>query len=331
MHIHIHQIGGHFQAQNAPREFALHQRALVGVFHGGHHGAVFYIPPVDIKILCAAAGTAGARRRDQPVYAVSPDCVLGFHQITRKIAAQCRIGGAAQHPIAGGDKLLLALADKPKRNFRMRKRRVQHHIGHKCALAHILFQKFHAGRRVVKQIVHRNGGAHRARADLQPKLLAAFYAVHTGKLVLFGAGKHLYAGHAGNAGQCLAAKSQRVNAVKILLGLDLAGGMAHKGVGYVFRLDAAAVIGDLNLLNAAARDGDRDLAGARVDRVFQQFLRRAGRALHHFACRDQFGRMLVQYPDHSHIPGPLSLQCLHPIRGRAIFSVQTKSSVLPAA
>ena len=119
MHIHIHQPGGHFQAQNTAREFTLHQCALVGIFHGRHHRSVFHIAAVDVKILCAPAGTAGAGRRDQAMHAVSALGMLCFHQVTGKAAPQRGIGGAAQASVAGGHKLLLALADKSKRDLRV--------------------------------------------------------------------------------------------------------------------------------------------------------------------------------------------------------------------
>ena len=170
---------------------------------------------------------------------------------------------------------------------------MQHNIGHKGALAHIFFQKFHAGRRVVKQIVHRDRGAHRACAHFQPLLTAALNAVHTGKFVLLGACQHLHTGHTGNAGQCLAAKAQCVNAIQILFALYLAGGMPHKGVGNILSLNAAAVIRDLDLLNTAAHDRERDLISSRIDRVFQQLFCRAGRALYYLPRRDQLGGVFI--------------------------------------
>ena len=69
VYVDVHQLGGQREHEDAAGELALHQGTLVGVFHGGHHGAVFDVAAVDIERLRAAGGTAGTGRRDQAGHA----------------------------------------------------------------------------------------------------------------------------------------------------------------------------------------------------------------------------------------------------------------------
>ena len=298
--VDVHQLGGHGQHQHAAGELALHQRALVGGLQRGHHGAVFDIAAVDVEILRPAGGPAGPRRGDQAGQPVDAVAALHRQQVAGKLPPHRRVHCAEQPAVAGGDKLQLAFPLKPEGDLRVGKRRVQHHIRHKGALAGVLFQKFHAGGGVVEQVVDGDGGAHRAGARLHALGLAAGNAVKAGVLVRLGAGQHLHLGHAGNGGQRLAPKAQRVDAGQVVGGGDLAGGVADKGFVDVLGLDAGAVVHNLQLLDAAAADGQRDLGGAGVDGVFQQLLRHRGGALDHLAGGDQLGGMLVQYANFSH-------------------------------
>ena len=54
----------------------------------------------------------------------------------------------------------------------------------------------------------------------------------------------------------------------------------------VFFGDSAPIVGDANHLDATLFDGDFDLGGPSVDRIFQQFFDDAGGALNHFSRRD---------------------------------------------
>ena len=75
---------------------------------------------------------------------------------------------------------------------------------------------------------------------------------------------------------------------------DLAGGVARERERQLLARDAAAVVGDLDELRAAARELDGDLARAGVEAVFEQFLEGGGGALDDFAGGDladqQFGQ-----------------------------------------
>ena len=207
---------------------------------------------------------------------------------------------AEQLAVAGGDELQLALPFKPEGDLRVGQRSMQHHVCHKGALAGVLFEEFHPGRGIVKQGVHRDGGAHRAGPRLHTLGFAAGDPVEAGILVRLGACQNLHPGNTGNGGQCLTPEAQCVDVGQVLGGLDLAGSMADKGLVDVLGLDAGAVIHDLQLLDAAAADGKRDLGGTGVNGVFQQFLGHRSRAFHHLAGGDKFRCVLVQHADLCH-------------------------------
>ena len=177
---------------------------------------------------------------------------------------------------------------------------MQNGLGHKGAFARILFQELHAGGGVVEQFIDRDGRAHGARAGLHTLRLAALNAVAAGVLVGFGAGQHFDLRHAGNGRKRLTAEAQRVDMPEILRRGNFAGGMADKRFVDIFCFDACAVIGNLQLRNAAARGRKGDLGRPGINGIFQKLLGHTGRAFYDFTGRDQFGGMLVQHTNFRH-------------------------------
>ena len=236
--VDIDHVGRQLQHEHRARELALHHRALVGVFERRHHCAVFDVAAINKEMLRTAAGAAGTRRRDQAGHMVQLAAAVHGQQIAGKFTAQDRVDRTAQVAVAGGHILLLAVAQIAEADLRVGQRRVQDGLSHKRALAGVLFQKLHAGGRVVKQVTDRDGRADGARAGLHPTLLAAFDAVAAGVLVGLCAGQHLDAGNAGNGGKCLAAEAQGMDVPEILRRRDLAGGMADKRFIDIFRFYA---------------------------------------------------------------------------------------------
>ena len=68
----------------------------------------------------------------------------------------------------------------------------------------------------------------------------------------------------------------------------------------LFFLNAAAVVGDADKINAAALDLDGHRRGTGVHRVFHQLLHDRSRPLHYFARGDLINRILIQYIYYSH-------------------------------
>ena len=137
-----------------------------------------------------------------------------------------------------------------------------HEVGHEGALAGILFEELHPGGRVEEEVPDADGGTDAPGTRFDGLLFPALDAVEGGALVGLGTGEQLDPGHAGDGGQRLAPKAQRVDAVEVVFRPDLAGGVADEGCGDVFRLDAGAVVADLDEADASRLDGDGDLGRA---------------------------------------------------------------------
>ena len=90
------------------------------------------------------------------------------------------------------------------------------------------------------------------------------------------------AAYRGNAGQPFAAKAHAGHVFQVGQIADFAGGMSRQCQRYIAGSHATAVVGDAHQFDAAARQFDVDLGGAGIYAVFENFLQRIGRALHHF-------------------------------------------------
>ena len=300
MHIDIHKVGRHFQQQNAARELALHHGTLERHLHTGHHGAVAHIAAIDVKMLHTSAGAAAFGRGNQTGDAVHALLIFQLNEVPAELPAQHRIGCTAQLAVAGRDILQLALTDELDADFRVAERYMGNCIRHKGALGGVLFEELHAGRRVVKQILYPDGGAHSSGTRLTGDLFPALNAVDRGKLVHLGSGGQLYTGHAGNGCQCFTAEAKRMDVGQIVRCFNFAGGVADKRRGDIFCLDAGAVIADLDQLDAAGFNADGHLRGTGINGVFQQLLNNGCRTLDHLTGCDQLGCVLIQNMDHCH-------------------------------
>ena len=98
-----------------------------------------------------------------------------------------------------------------------------HDVGHESTLAGILFEEFHPGRSIEKEVTDPDGGADASRTRLDGLLFPALDPVEGSALVGLGAGEHFDAGHAGDRGQRFAAEAQRVNTGEVVFRPDLAG------------------------------------------------------------------------------------------------------------
>ena len=108
------------------------------------------------------------------------------------------------------------------------------------------------------------------------------------------------AADAGDAGQRLAAKTQRGDGRQILGALDFAGGMAFEAEQRVIAAHAEAVVGDANQAASAGADFDGDFLRAGIEGIFDQFLNDAGRPLDHFAGGDLVGDLFGKELDPVH-------------------------------
>ena len=108
---------------------------------------------------------------------------------------------------------------------------------------------------------------------------------------------HRQAANRAERGQRLAPEAEAVD-VEQVRAVDLGGGVARQRQRQVGGGNAAAVVADPDqrrLPPSAIRD--LDPAGARIERVLDQFLDRGGGPLDHLAGGDAVDRGLVELPD----------------------------------
>src|SRR5262249_191091 len=100
--------------------------------------------------------------------------------------------------------------------------------------------------------------------------------------------------HRADRGEGLAAEAERANVEEVVAG-ELRGGVALDRECEVFLRHAAAVVADADQSPAAAVRHDLDAGGAGVERILDQLLDHAGRALDPVgrgdAVEDAFGQL----------------------------------------
>ena len=138
------------------------------------------------------------------------------------------------------------------------------------------------------QIEHLHRGARRACGRLHSSGVTA-YRVGIDQVSAVGRGSAAGQTHAGDRGhrsQRFAAKAQGAHPLQVVQARDLAGGVTGERKRQLFRLDATAIVAHHNATHTAFFDAQCNPRGARINRVFQQFLDHRGGAFHHFACGD---------------------------------------------
>ena len=115
--------------------------------------------------------------------------------------------------------------------------------------------------------------------------------------------------------QRLAAEAERRDRLEVRHRRDLRRRVARDRERQVLALDAGAVVGDADALDAAAGEIDVDLRRARVERVLEQLLQRRRRPLDHLAGGDLVDQQVGQRADRA---GISALQPLRPARVDAV-------------
>ena len=203
MDVDIHKVGGHLKKQDPSRKFALHRGTLERHLHTGHHGAVAHIAAIDVKMLHTSAGAAAFGRGNQTGDAVHALLIFQLNEVPAELPAQHGISRAAELAVTGGDILQFAFADELETHLGVAQGHMAHDVGHESTLAGILFEEFHPGRSIEKEVTDPDGGADASRTRLDGLLFPALDTVEGSALVDLGAGKHFDAGHAGDRGQRL--------------------------------------------------------------------------------------------------------------------------------
>jgi hypothetical protein len=138
----------------------------------------------------------------------------------------------------------------------------------------------------VEQVAHLDRRAHLARHEPALDHPTAFHPHERRGLIARAPRHQLQAAHRGDAGQRLAAKSERRQAVEVVERRHLRGGVPLERQLQFARGDAAAVIRDAELLVERARDPDLDRACTGIERVLDDLLQRRQRSLDDLARGD---------------------------------------------
>ena len=102
--------------------------------------------------------------------------------------------------------------------------------------------------------------------------------------------------------QRLAAEAERRDRRQVVGGRELRGRVPRDGERQLLALDARAVVGDADPLDAAARQIDVDLRRARIERVLEELLQRRRRPLDDLAGRDLVDELIGERADR-HVSG----------------------------
>ena len=286
--------------QHAAGEPALQQLVLIGFLQRRRQQLGLDEAAVDEQHLLAAAAVAIERLGNEALHLHVAAAAGDGQQTKGEIAAHGGVDGGQQLPVAGGMEDLLPITDQLEGHVGVAQGQMLHHAGHGGALGAVLLHELHAGGGVVKEVADADGGALRAAGRLRLAGLAALQMEGRAHLLACGAGEDIHPRYGGDGGQCLAPEAQRADGRQIGGGADLAGGVAQEGGGQLLRRDAAAVVGDADIGQAAALDLRHDGGRARVDGVLQQLLHDAGGTLHHLAGGDKIRHMGRQTLDLRH-------------------------------
>ena len=100
--------------------------------------------------------------------------------------------------------------------------------------------------------------------------------------------------HRRNAGECLAAKTQRRDPFQIIQCLNFAGGVSAYGQWQIVMTDTYAVISDPNQAYTTLFKYNVNSICPCIKRVFEQFLDHGSRPLNHLSSCDLVNQLLIQ-------------------------------------
>ena len=304
MDVHVHRPQGHGDLQHAGGEAAHHHLVFIGLLQRRGEDVGLDIAAVDEEDLIVSVAAGGGGPGDVALHPGLLPAGGELHHLHGRLAAEDRVDGAEQLPVAGGGHLLLAVAQEGDGQVGMGQGLPLHRGEHRRALSAVALHEFHAGGRVVEQVADNDRGALgapglAALGDL-PRLQGQ--ARPEGRAL--GAGQQIDLRHRGDGGQGLAPEAQSADGLQILFRADLAGGVAQEGDLRVLRRHAAAVVGHADGDHAAVLDRYGDVFCPRVHGVFQQLLDHGGRTLYHLAGGDQIRHMGGKLMNDAHGASP---------------------------
>ena len=298
VHVDIHQRRVHFEEQHIGRVAAVVEHVRVGLAHRVADHLVADHPAVDVEILQIRLGP-GEGGQAHP--AVQPQAgVLDVHGqclIHEGTAAQPRHPGGAQGVVVPGRQLVdhFLVVAEAEAGLEFAQGDPPEHLFQVVEFGFLGAQETAPGRRIEEQVAHGHGAAARVRGGRHGRRHVAPFHGNLPALGLVAAvAGQAQPRHRTDRRQRLAPETEGADRLQVFEAADLAGGVAGQGQRQVILVDAAAVVAHPDQLGAALLHIHGDLAGAGVERVFQQLLKHRGGALHHLAGGDLVGEPGIQ-------------------------------------
>ncbi len=289
--VHVHLIGGQRDVEDTAGEFSFQQPVFIRFLHGSGQKLALYQSPVDEEELPRTTAVTGGGTGDEAGQGHRAVAAVCRQQRQGEVPPQRGVNGVLQLAVARRVQHLCAVPQQPEGHIGVAQRQLGDDGGGRRTLGAVLFHEFHAGGGVEKQVADDDGGTHRTTGGGDLLRHAALQMELRALLRLRQTGEHVHPCYGGDGRQRLTAKAQRADGVQVIGGTQLAGGVAEKGGGELMGGDAAAVVGDAEIRQAALFQLHRHGGGAGVQRVLQQLLAHGGRALHHLTGGDQVRQM----------------------------------------
>ena len=290
--------GSPSRKQHDDRVTIMAQKIEIGGAQRAGEKLVAHRPAIDIDKLHLRICTIESRERSEPRQAKALALGLDLHGVVDEVLAQ-HLREAACAPGAirrAGGIIETAAAAEAEGDLRMRHGEALHDVGDSQSLRAVRPQKFEPRRRRREEIARLDLRASRPIARPDGVLLAGFDS--EGKAVRRSARARLNAQirDCGDRGQRLAAKAERLDMRQIAVG-NFGGRMAFDRKQQIRLIHAAAVIDDADESSSAVLDGDVDLFGAGVERVFDELLHGGARPFDHLASGDAVDQNRVEATD----------------------------------
>ena len=300
MDVHVHKTVGQRDIEHAPGKLADHGGIFVCLLQRGLQSARADGAAVAEEILRAAVAAAAAGRGNE---APNGDAVaFGIHreQPRRGVAPEQGVYGAFRRAVAGGEKLLLPVAQAAEAHVRAAERRAQRALHARGALAPVRAEELLPRGGIVEKIAHGDRRALRAAGLLHGDDLPGLrlHAHAHGRAAAARCERD--ARNGADRRESFAAKAERADGLQPALVRELARRVAQKAHARVLRRHADAVVRDADIVPPSGAELEHDGARSRVHRVFQKLLDRRGGALNDLARGNEIGDVRRKDVDDRH-------------------------------
>jgi hypothetical protein len=289
VHVDVHAERIDFQEQHEGRVALVVQDVLVSLAQRVGNQLVAHEAAVDEEVLSIAAAARESGRTRQPPQAQARR-LLVEHDGARGefFAEQCGDARLKSLPPSRFAQVPLHAVVMAQREGHVgtRQRGAAEHFVAVGEFGGFGLEELAPRRGIEIEVLHRHRGSRRQRGWRRLRRPPALDLDLPGVLVVAPAARQRQARHGGDTGQRLAAKTHAAHLFQVFQTGDLAGGVARQRQRQFVAGDTGPIVRNLQQLGATLDQAHLDLAGPRIQAVFQQFLEGRGGALHHLAGGD---------------------------------------------